>query len=120
MNSFQSVNAGFSLIAIGFTASLLAGLATTIGALPVLFVKGLSAPAQGVMLGFGAGVMLAASFFSLILPGLQTAHAQGANDVQGRSVGHIGDPHREGHEIRGTVGLMVGFVVMMFLDVVLG
>lgn len=33
------------------------------------------------MLGFAAGVMLAASFFSLILPGLEAAVAQGASEI---------------------------------------
>jgi ZIP family zinc transporter len=33
------------------------------------------------MLGFAAGVMLSASFFSLILPGLDAARSQGASDL---------------------------------------
>ncbi len=46
---------------------------TTVGAIPVLFGK---APSQGLRdmsLGFAAGVMLAASFFSLIIPALDAA-----------------------------------------------
>lgn len=54
-------------------ASFLAGQATTIGALPVFFVKSLKARTQNAFLGFAAGVMLAASVFSLIIPGLEAS-----------------------------------------------
>ena len=46
---------------IGIIASLLAGMATGIGALPVLISKNISQRVQDIMLGFGAGVMLAAT-----------------------------------------------------------
>ncbi|MDX1781983.1 MAG: ZIP family metal transporter, partial [Thalassovita sp.] len=59
-----------SIILIGSTASLVAGLATGLGALPVLFGRHPSQRANDTMLGFAAGVMLSASFFSLILPGI--------------------------------------------------
>jgi ZIP family zinc transporter len=70
-----------SPILVGSLASLLAGLATAVGALPILVVKRVSDKAQDVMMGFAAGVMLSASFFSLILPGLGAAEAQGATKV---------------------------------------
>jgi ZIP family zinc transporter len=54
-------------------ASFLAGQATTVGALPVFFMKTLQARTQKAFLGFAAGVMLAASFFSLIIPALEAA-----------------------------------------------
>lgn len=57
----------------GFLASLLAGLATGVGALPVLFTKGVSDKLLDVLLGFSAGVMLAATCFSLIVPSLDLA-----------------------------------------------
>jgi zinc transporter, ZIP family len=57
-------------------ASFLAGQATSIGALPVFFVRALKARTQNAFLGFAAGVMLAASFFSLIIPGLEVAGEQ--------------------------------------------
>jgi zinc transporter, ZIP family len=63
-----------SLVALGFLASLGAGLVTTVGALPVLFGRSVSRRANDTLLGFAAGVMLAASFFSLIIPGLEAAH----------------------------------------------
>jgi ZIP family zinc transporter len=64
------------LIAIGTAASVAAGAATAVGALVVLFVRRLSQPLNDALLGFSAGVMLAASFFSLIIPAI--AHAQAA------------------------------------------
>ncbi len=70
-----------STILLGTLASLAAGLATAVGALPVLFVRRLSERTQDVLLGFAAGVMLAASFFSLIIPGLDVAQQQGASKL---------------------------------------
>jgi ZIP family zinc transporter len=58
------------VIWLGSIASLLAGLATGAGALPVLFTKKVSDKLLDVMLGFSAGVMLAATFFSLLVPAI--------------------------------------------------
>ena len=54
----------------GFIGSLLAGLATGVGALPVFFFRKIPQKVIDALLGFSAGVMLAASFFSLIIPAL--------------------------------------------------
>jgi len=51
---------------------LFAGLSTGIGAVPVLFKKEFSKSSLDLGLGFSAGVMLVASFISLILPGLES------------------------------------------------
>lgn len=59
----------------GFVASLLAGLATGVGALPAILVRGVSRVTQNVFLGFGAGVMLAATSFSLLIPAIEKAGA---------------------------------------------
>lgn len=67
-----------SPVTLGALASLLAGLATGAGAIPILAAVRISPRVQDVLLGFGAGVMLSASFFSLILPGLEAAESQGA------------------------------------------
>jgi len=49
----------------------LAGFAATaLGALPALFLRHLTQRTEDVILGFAAGMMLAASSFSLILPGI--------------------------------------------------
>lgn len=53
-----------------------AALATALGTLPVLFSHNLSERTQDTLFGFGAGVMLAACAFSLILPGLEAVRAQ--------------------------------------------
>jgi ZIP family zinc transporter len=65
------------IVLIGLLASLGAGLMTGIGALPVLAGRHPSARRSDTMLGFAAGVMLSASYLSLILPGLAAAEAQG-------------------------------------------
>jgi len=60
-----------NLILLGFTASLAAGLATGVGALPSLFIKQASEKWLDIMLGFAAGVMLAATVFSLLIPAIE-------------------------------------------------
>lgn len=60
-------------VLLGFVGSLAAGLVTSLGALPVLLGVDISRRLTNAMLGFAAGVMLAASFFSLIIPGLGIA-----------------------------------------------
>lgn len=57
---------------------LMAAGATALGALPVLFSQRLSHRVQDSLFGFGAGVMLAASAFSLVVPGIAAAKEQGA------------------------------------------
>jgi zinc transporter, ZIP family len=54
-------------------ATLGTALATGVGALPVLLARRIPMQAQDAMLGFGAGVMLAASVFSLIIPALDAS-----------------------------------------------
>ncbi len=55
----------------GYVASILAGLCTGIGALPLLFVNKISKVFEDCLLGFAAGIMLFAASFSLILPALE-------------------------------------------------
>jgi ZIP family zinc transporter len=62
-------------VAMALIGSLLAGLATAVGALPVLFMGRPSPRGEGLLLGFGAGVMLAAAAFALIPPGIEAAAA---------------------------------------------
>ena len=70
-----------STLYLGLIGSTLAGLATGAGALPILFIRQITENTQGVMLGFGAGVMLAATAFSLIIPGLEAAEAATQNQL---------------------------------------
>ena len=58
------------VVVLGFFCSILAGLCTGIGALPTLFMKDISPRLFSSMLGGAAGVMLAATAFSLLMPGI--------------------------------------------------
>jgi ZIP family zinc transporter len=60
---------------MGFVASLIAGAMTGIGALGVFLVSRLSEKLEDGLLSFAAGIMLAASFFSLILPAIEYGEA---------------------------------------------
>lgn len=73
-----------SQIAMGVAApglrnALLGGLAgfgaTALGALPALVLRGISQKLEDSLLGMAAGMMLAASAFSLLLPGLAAGTA---------------------------------------------
>ena len=55
-------------ILLAFFATLMTYLLTMLGALSVFLFKKINDNLMSFMFGFGAGVMIAASFFSLILP----------------------------------------------------
>jgi ZIP family zinc transporter len=61
----------FELVWLGAYMSLIAGVSTGIGGLPVLFLKEISHRTLDTMLGFAAGVMLAATAFSLLMPAIE-------------------------------------------------
>lgn len=80
-----------------------AGFATTaLGALPALILRGLPARLEDSLLGMAAGMMLAASAFSLLLPGLES----GATLLSSRPLG------------AGVVviGMALGVLLMLGLD----
>ncbi|SFR53329.1 zinc transporter, ZIP family [Marinobacter daqiaonensis] len=60
---------------LGSLASLLAGMGTGLGALGVFLVRRLPGWLEDALLSGAAGVMLAASFFSLLLPGIHYGEA---------------------------------------------
>ena len=96
-----------NIILVGFLGSLAAGLATGVGALPVLFVKHPSKRYLDLMLGFAAGVMLAASVFGLLIPAIDEGGVWVAvgGMLLGALVLHLVDrliPHE--HFIRGHEG----------------
>ncbi|MGP9802104.1 ZIP family metal transporter [Rheinheimera sp. NSM] len=62
-----------------FYAGMVAATATAAGAVPALFMRRLSQKLLDLMLGFGAGVMLAACMFSLIVPALALLTDSGAS-----------------------------------------
>lgn len=70
-------------------------IGTTLGAMTVFFFKGdsLNERFEKALLGFAAGVMVAASFFSLLLPSLET------NDI-----------------VSVTLGFLCGMIVLLGLD----
>lgn len=81
------------ILNLGLIASLLAGLSTGVGALPILFKNNFSDDALDVLLGFAAGVMLAATVFSLLIPSI---------DLSGPWIAFI--------------SLMIGALLLHFID----
>ncbi|MEA5569545.1 ZIP family metal transporter [Calothrix sp. UHCC 0171] len=77
-------------LAIGAIASFSAGMATVIGALPILLPINLTQRVQGIMLGFGGGVMLAATSFSLIVPGTAAAQSLGVSQTNSALIMVVG------------------------------
>jgi len=76
----------YNVIVIGLIASILAGAATGLGAIPIFFTKQISHKMLDTMLGFAAGVMLAATSFSLIVPSIE----YGGGGVKGVSITIVG------------------------------
>ncbi len=111
---------------IGFLASLLAGAATGLGALPVLFFRNISQRVQDTMLGFGAGVMLAATSFSLIIPAIEVSGRNivsvisvSAGMLTGAAFLYLSDkysPHE--HFIKGPEGADPGRLKKIWLFVI--
>lgn len=81
---------------------LLCALATALGAVPVLFTRGIPARVSDSLLGFGAGVMLAATAFSLIIPGLAAAADLGHGKWVGGAL--------------VSAGVLLGVLSMLWLD----
>lgn len=63
-----------------FLGGSMAAVATALGALPVWFSQRLSDRVQDSLFGFGAGVMLAACSFSLIVPAISAAELRGSGN----------------------------------------
>ena len=76
--------------------------ATALGALPALGLRSLSQRAEDVMLGLAAGMMLAASSFSLILPGLDAGREITGSGALGAVI--------------VVAGLALGVLLMLGLD----
>ncbi len=98
----------WEIIWLGVIASLIAGFATGVGALPIFLVRKVSDKVLDVSLGFSAGVMLAATSFSLIVPAidLSTPWVVALGLLMGALVLHLFDrfvPHF--HPAWGPEGL---------------
>jgi ZIP family zinc transporter len=79
---------------------LLAAAATALGTIPTVLTRQLPQRFNDTLMGFGAGVMLAATSFSLIIPALDIAGEQGAGSwLAGSIVG--------GGIILGALGLLM-------------
>ncbi|HEX2531734.1 MAG TPA: ZIP family metal transporter [Burkholderiaceae bacterium] len=94
-----NVASGWRLALLGGTAGF---AATALGALPGLMVRGLPQRVEDSMLGFAAGMMLAASAFSLLLPGLDAGKAVLGSRVLGAGV--------------VVIGMALGVLLMLGLD----
>jgi len=85
------------------TQALIAGMftwaVTAAGASTVFFAKSMSRVLLDSMLGFAAGVMIAASFFSLLLPAIDMATAMGSSAW-----------------IPATVGFLAGGIFLRIMD----
>lgn len=80
-----------------------AGFATTaLGALPALILRGIPQRVEDSLLGLAAGMMLAASAFSLLLPGLQAGADILGNRPMGAAV--------------VVLGMALGVLLMLGLD----
>ena len=88
----------FNIIHLGIIASLAAGLATGVGAIPIFFKRDFSKKYMDCSLGFAAGVMLAATSFSLILPAIEA----GGGGVRGATI--------------TVIGMLVGGIFLDLLD----
>ena len=76
--------------------------ATAVGAIPALFMRGMPQRVEDSLLGMAAGMMLAASAFSLLLPGLEA----GASILGSKPLG-VGVV---------VVGMALGVLLMLGLD----
>ena len=78
---------------LGVVASIAVGAATGLGGILVLFIKSLSQRMLDALLGFAAGVMLAATAFSLLIPAIEY-----------------------GGVMQAATAFIIGSVAMYFLD----
>lgn len=100
---FQVASSGVSLAMQYAVTGGLAGFAgTALGAVPALILKRLPAYVEDTMLGFAAGMMMAASAFSLILPGLDAGMTMTGNKAAGAGI--------------VVLGMALGVILMLSLD----
>ncbi len=117
------------MVYLGLLGSGAAGLATGVGALPIFLFNRITQATQGDALRIslltglveplgGTLRALSVSIFRPVLP-IAMGFAAGAM-LFVISDEIIPESHRLGHEKAATAGLMVGFVLKLFLDVTLG
>jgi ZIP family zinc transporter len=86
MEELKSWIAEAPLLLVGVLASLAASLGTSLGALPVYGIRRVSPLAQDLLMSIAAGIMLAASAFSLVEPGLAEAAHQTGSPLAGAAL----------------------------------
>jgi len=89
-------------ILLALLATLFTWSVTALGAAMVFFFKSIERHVLNTMLGFAAGVMIAASFFSLLLPAIESTEADG------------GIPW-----LPAVVGFIAGGAFLLFIDMIL-
>ena len=75
---------------------LLPFIGTCLGSLMVYFIKNLNKKFEILILGFAAGVMIAASVWSLLIPSIES-----------------------GGIIRCVIGFIIGILLFFFIDIIL-
>lgn len=73
----------------GFLATLFTYSVTMLGASLVFFFKSVNRKLMDVMMGFAAGVMIAASYWSLLSPAIELSRELGENPVFHAAVGFV-------------------------------
>ncbi|MCM1128890.1 MAG: ZIP family metal transporter [Alistipes senegalensis] len=87
---------------LALAGGLAGGAMTAAGAVPALLLRKIPQQAEDTMLGFAAGMMLAASAFSLLLPGLKAGVEMTGSKMA--SAGIV------------TAGMALGVLLMLSLD----
>ena len=119
-----------SKISNALHGGLIAAGSTCLGSLPILFSQTFSRKTYDTLLGFGAGVMLAACFFSLIIPAIHISKEIGLSPFYASATAGFGIilgaglmflidrllPHE--HFIKGREGPTVGSFNRIWLFVI--
>jgi len=86
----------------GLLGGLVGFASTALGALPAVFLRSISQRSEDIFLGIAAGMMLAASTFSLLMPGLEAGAEITGNPLWGA--------------LFVVLGLFIGVLLMLGLD----
>ena len=86
----------------GFLATMFTYAVTVLGASLVFFIKRMNQKVMDVMMGFAAGVMIAASYWSLLEPAIAQVEEQGGNAA-----------------LTAAAGFLLGGMFIMVSDIVL-
>ncbi len=102
LNEAWQLIASQPTLRIALGSGSIAALATALGVIPMLVTRAPGRRVHDTLLGFGAGVMLAATCFSLIVPSLDIAQTQGMG--------------RWGASMLTGAGILIGAGCLMLLE----